>query len=147
MIQLTIIRIIFLLIVFGYAALKDYRHGEVSNNVWLYGLIGGPLAYIDLFLSMPNLWWLAVSSTVLTCAISLALFYFTNNFGGADTKALTVLAASFPLGGAFLFFPLGCFIIAGFIVGTKSVITKNREVRFLPYLCAGLIVNLLLLVV
>lgn len=145
MTQLTIIRIVFLLIIFGYAAYQDHRHGLVSNKVWLYGFIGGPLAYVDLFLSMPNLWWFAVASTVSTCTISLAMFYFTNGFQGADTKALIVLALSFPLGGVFLFFPLGCFIIAGFTVGAKSLFTKKREVRFLPYLYAGLIINLLFL--
>lgn len=143
MIQLTIIRIIFLLIIFGYAAIQDHKHGLVTNKIWLYILIGGPLAYLDLFLSMPNLWWLAISSTALTCIISLALFYFTNNFGGADTKALLVLAFCFPIGGVFLFFPLGCFIVAGLIVGAKSLFAKKKEVRFMPYLFTGLIINLL----
>jgi hypothetical protein len=147
MLWLTFARLIPLLTVFGYAAQQDFRHGEVSNKVWLYAPLGLALTLLDLALYSPFLWSYTLVSIVFTVAFGLILFYFTRGFQGADAKALITLSVSFPLGGFLWFYPLAAFVFAGFVLAVKMLVSKQRvtlvsEVRFLPYLLAGMLLAL-----
>jgi hypothetical protein len=147
MLWLTFARLIPLLTVFGYAAIQDFRHGEVSNKVWLYAPFGFALTLLDLALYSPFLWSYTLVSIVFTVAFGLILFYFTKGFQGADAKALITLSVSFPLGGFLWFYPLAAFVFAGFVLAVKLLVSKQKvtltsEVRFLPYLLAGMLLAL-----
>ncbi len=144
MLWLTLIRLIPLLAVFGYAAHQDFRHGEVSNKVWLYAPFGLALTIIDMCLYSSFLWTYTLVSIVFTVAFGLILFYFTRGFQGADAKALITLSVSFPLGGFMWFYPLAAFVFAGFLVGLKFLFSKHRvvSVRYLPYLYVGMLLAL-----
>jgi len=144
MLLLTLARLIPLLAVFGYAAHQDFRHGEVSNKVWLYAPAGLALTMLDTVLYTPFLWPYTATSIIFTVAFGLILFYFTRGFQGADAKALITLSVSFPLGGFLWFYPLAAFVFAGFLVGLKFLLTRHRKVhvRYLPYLYVGMLLAL-----
>jgi hypothetical protein len=138
-------RLVPLLLVFAVAACQDYRKGEVSNKLWLYAPVGLVLTVLELVLFSPFLFWYAVVSMVFTSVFSVVLFYSVKRgFGGADAKALITLSASFPLGGFLWFYPLACLVFAGLLVGLKFLLSRNRgfEVRYLPYLLAGMLLAL-----
>lgn len=144
---LTLARLIPLLAIFGYAAYQDFRHGEVSNKVWLYMPVGLALTVVDLVLFTPFLWAYTLVSIIFTVAFGLILFYFTRGFQGADAKALITLSVSFPLGGFLWFYPLAAFVFAGLVLALKTLAFRQRvslvsEARFLPYLYAGMLLAL-----
>lgn len=139
---LTLARLIPLLAVFAVAAYQDFRHGEVSNKVWLYAPFGLALTLADLFLYTPFLWPYTLTSILFTVAFGLILFYFTRGFQGADAKALITLSVSFPLGGFLWFYPLTAFMFAGLLVGLAWLFHKRKTVRFLPYLFFGMLIGL-----
>jgi hypothetical protein len=147
MLWLTVTRLISLLAIFGYAAYQDFRHGEVSNKVWLYMPAGLALTMLDTVLYTPFLWAYTLVSIIFTVAFGLILFYFTRGFQGADTKALITLSACFPLGGFLWFYPLAAFVFAGLVLALKTLACRQRislvsEARFLPYLYVGMLLAL-----
>lgn len=138
----TIARLIPLLIVFAVAAMQDYRKGEVSNKLWLYAPVGLALTVVELALFSPYLFWYAVACMVFVAVFSLAMF-FMGWVGGADSKALITLSVSFPVGGVFLFYPLASLMFAGLLVLACFVFHRKREVRYLPYFYAGMLLALI----
>jgi hypothetical protein len=144
MLWLTFARLIPLLTIFAVAAYQDFRHGEVPDKIWLYAPFGLTLTIIDAALYTPFLWTYTFVSIIFTVSFGLILFYFTQGFQGADTKALITLSVSFPLGGFLWFYPLAAFVFAGFLVGLKFLYSRNRtlNVRYLPYLFVGMLLAL-----
>ncbi len=86
------------------ASKMDLDKREVPNKVWKYMFLAiFPLTLIELIVYNELL--IAVVQTVLVVGLSL-LFYYLGLYGGADAKALIVLAVLFPHYPEFLFFPL-----------------------------------------
>jgi len=93
---LELTRIFAVLTLFIYTSWKDYKTREVSNRVWL---ISAPplfaVTLLQLVLYSPSLWSWYLFSIGFTSIISTLLFYM-GVFGGADAKALMVLALAMP---------------------------------------------------
>lgn len=150
---LDVARLVPLLLVLAYAGYKDYKTGEVSNKVWLYTPIGAAFLWIETLLFSVNMWPIVLASSIICVLISLGMFEFTqrtkisfikDGWGGADTKALMMVALSYPLAPAYLawmpFYPVLVFGVAGAIAVFVMVAKRSSEVRFLPYFFFGLIV-------
>lgn len=152
--QFELARLVPLLLVFGYAALMDHRHGEVTNKIWLYAPVGFGLMIIQCLIYSVSLLPLALLTSCLTVAFSIGLFYFSRGMcGGADCKALIVLALSFPIGPSFSMFlfayPIMVFSLAALCVGFKFVLNRGKgglkaSVRFLPYFFSGMLITVLI---
>ena len=151
--QFELIRILPLLILFGYAAYSDHKTGEVSNKVWLYTPIGFALTLLEVYLYTPSLAVFAFSVMGVIAALSLGLFFFSKGLiGGADSKALLCLSLCLPLSPSFCvyigIYPLVAFALAAFTVTAKSILINKSfnlvkvKVRFLPYLFVGMLLAL-----
>jgi Flp pilus assembly protein protease CpaA len=141
---IDIIRIIPLAIIFAYAAIQDYKTGEVTNKIWLYTLIGAPITLAEYILLAPNMLPLVIISAVTCIAIALALFRIRNGWGGADAKALITIALCYPLGPAYLawlpLYPMLIFGVSSAIAVIAMILRKKQQIRFLPYVFIGLTV-------
>lgn len=141
---IDIIRIIPLAIIFAYAAIQDYKTGEVTNKIWLYTLIGAPITLTEYILLAPNMLPLVIISAVTCIAIALVLFRIRNGWGGADAKALITIALCYPLGPAYLawlpLYPMLIFGVSSAIAVTAMLLRKKQQIRFLPYVFIGLTV-------
>ncbi len=129
---LWLIQIAFSASFLGYAAYKDHKASEVSNNVWL---IYFPVASLLTALLPFTLIYLALifSMTVF----SVFLFYFGDNgFGGADAKALICLTVAFPT----LSWTMMLIASLSFLV-TMLILKANLRSQkpFLPFLFIGFV--------
>ena len=138
------IRILPLAAIFFYAAIQDYKTGEVTNKIWLYTLIGAPIALAEYTLLAPNMLPLVAASAAACTIIALALFRMRNGWGGADAKALITLALCYPLGPAYLawlpLYPMLIFGVSSAIAVIAMILRKKQQIRFLPYVFIGLTV-------
>ena len=157
--QFQLIRLIPLLIVFAYAAYADYKTGEVANRIWLYAPVAAGLTLLEVYMYAASLAPLVLSIMVVVSAFSLGLFFVcdfiqTNIrksdkviFGGADSKALILLAVAMPLSPGFCLyvglFPLVAFVLGGLLGGFKLLRGGfGVRVRFLPYFFVGVLLAL-----
>jgi preflagellin peptidase FlaK len=134
-----LIRFAPIIIVLIIAAYQDLKTGEVSNKLWLYAPIGLALTIIQ-FLTAPNITifvWMT-----LGIALSLILFY-AGGFGGADTKALIVIALSTPATPNNIPIVLTVLSIAAIAALPQTIIKKQVTLRYLPYLLIGQVGSLL----
>lgn len=79
------------------ASLQDVRTREVSDKIWIFAVpAGGALMLVEVF-STPNYpYVLAVVSLLASVALAFGIYY-AGLYGGADAKALTVIAITLPL--------------------------------------------------
>lgn len=148
-----IIKIIPLLAVFGYAAYRDYRFGEVSNKVWLYTPIGLVLTLLELYLFTPTLAVFVLVPMVGVALFGFLLFFFSKGyFLGADSKAVVCLALCCPItplfSGYVSVYPIVAFTLAAILSGLLFIARRGRggfkaKVRFLPYLFVGMLLALI----
>lgn len=134
-----LIRFTPIIVVLIIAAYQDLKTGEVSNKLWLYAPIGLALTIIQ-FLTAPNITifvWMT-----LGIALSLILFY-AGGFGGADTKALIVIALSTPATPNNIPIVLTVLSIAAIAALPQTIIKKQVTLRYLPYLLIGQVGSLL----
>jgi Flp pilus assembly protein protease CpaA len=134
-----LIRFTPIIVVLIIAAYQDLKTGEVSNKTWLYAPIGLALTIIQ-FLTAPNITifvWMT-----LGIALSLILFY-AGGFGGADTKALIVIALSTPATPNNIPIVLTVLSIAAIAALPQTIIKKQVTLRYLPYLLIGQVGSLL----
>lgn len=141
------VRFLIVICVLGYAAYQDYLHGKVLNRVWRFGLLSFPLAIIVYTVFVPELLNLYIASAAITVGLALGIFYVTggNGWGGADSKALIMLGLALPLSPLLwsrmvLVVPLFGLGVASFTSLAVYVVTRKKEVRFLPYLLLGVLV-------
>ena len=134
--------IIFILI---YGAICDHKTAEAPNKLWLY--MPAALFFTCLtLLFYPQYTILTIISAALTIGLSLALFY-TRMWGGADAKALIMLAVATPLPPVWItpmLYPLVLLVLTGItaIIYTASKHPKNlfkTKIRYLPFLAAAYI--------
>jgi len=92
MLDISIIKIIFVTPFFIYACFTDYRERRVPNNLWV-PLLTGALIFTILEFSIEYMYSLTVSAGII---IPLALILYRFGFGGADAKALIVISLLFP---------------------------------------------------
>lgn len=155
-----LIRFIPLLLVIGYAAKSDFKCGSVRNRIWLYFPMGLALSviYTVCFFSW-GLLLMELFSFGFAATMGLLLMVL-HGWGGADMKAFIVIGAStplFPIWGMLypLPFPFGMLPFLVLFVSCAAsvayaIIKKNgepfkeRKVRFLPFMLAGLIVAFIL---
>lgn len=145
---IDILRLVPLLTVFLYAGYQDYKTGEVSNKTWTYTAIGATITLAEYILLAPNILINAVASALVCIIIAYALFKIPYGWGGADAKALITLALCYPLAPAHLawlpLYPMLTFAIASIIATIAMVIKRKKQIRFLPYVCIGLVITTLL---
>jgi preflagellin peptidase FlaK len=148
---LELIRFIPLAVVMGYAALKDWRFGEVPNKVWLYAIFGGIVTVLETVLFFS--WGLLLLNSIYIgfAVLQAFLLLFIGGWGGADTKALITMGVSAPIVPAWgILYPfplpllalvLGCAVALPYGVFKKSdVSVLKRKVKFLPFLFIGLLI-------
>ncbi len=103
-----IIHVIKVLVAFAFlleASRRDLKSRIVENELWLYMLLTLlPLCFLEYFLSPFNLLF-AAAQAVFVIAFSYAV-YWLGLYGGADAKALMVLAITFPVYPSFYVFPV-----------------------------------------
>jgi hypothetical protein len=138
----------------GYAAVQDYRHGKVENNVWKYAAIALPLTFAEYAFYAPSLLWIAAVSTVLSIVLAFGLFYAAaavkQPWGGADTKALILIGCAMPLtpilwqGSYLTFTPLLALFLGCIFALWAAMLRRKKHLRFLPYLFVGLILACLI---
>ncbi|MGQ9759407.1 MAG: prepilin peptidase [Candidatus Methanomethylicaceae archaeon] len=96
------------------ASLQDLRSREVSDKIWVFAIpVGAVLTLAEAFVTpyYPHL----LSAVSLLSSVALAFgIYYIGLYGGADAKALTAIAVTFPLPpfgyvGASPIFPLTVF--------------------------------------
>lgn len=145
LIELDLLRLIPLLIVFGYAAWQDHKIGEVSNWVWMYVVIGFALTVYELTI-IPEALLRASISAGVAVGFGLLMFYLFGDkgkWGGADTKAIITLALSYPLTPAWLgqvtFFPFIAMWFAAMILLVSFFRRRKTHYRYLPYLFCGIV--------
>jgi preflagellin peptidase FlaK len=86
-----------------YASWSDYKTREVSNRVWaIYAPAALALSLAELLLYDPARLPFFGLSFGVTAAIAILLFY-TDGFGGADSKALMCIALALPFATGSLF--------------------------------------------
>jgi hypothetical protein len=136
------LRLIPVFLIFGYAAYKDYRHGEVTNRVWLYAPLGASFVLAEYLLFAPDILPLTLISMVAPSLIALGLFALNKGFGGADSKALITLSLCYPMAPAYLAFIPGyaliIFCFASLISIIMMAIKRQRTIRYLPYVLFSL---------
>jgi Flp pilus assembly protein protease CpaA len=146
---LELTRFISLLLVMGYAAYRDYRTGEVSNKLWRYALLGGFITALETTMFFSVALFLVNLSVILVC-VGWGFLMFKLGGGGADSKALMVIAVSAPL------FPLWSFLwplplpvvamLVASVLALPALVFKRsnesfmkRKIRFLPFMFVGLL--------
>jgi len=134
--------IIFILI---YGAICDYKTAEAPNKLWLYMPVALFFTCLTL-LFYPQYTVLTIISAALTIGLSLALFYL-NMWGGADSKALILIAVATPLPPIWIapmLYPMVILVLTGLtaILYTASKHPKNlfaAKIRYLPFMAAAYI--------
>jgi Flp pilus assembly protein protease CpaA len=130
------------------AAYKDIKTREVSNKLWLYTPIGLTLTVSEYVLFAPALLPLALVSMVITVGVALGLFYVNKGWGGADTKALIMLAVSVPLAPMYIgflpAFPLLILWIACIVSLVTMLFKRKRSLPFIPCLLIGFLISAIL---
>lgn len=158
------LRLIPLLLVFVVAAWYDYKFGVVPNWVWLYAPVGACLSLAELYFFYPELWLVVLPVMVGVSLFSFFLFGICDYvcvklrcasflFGGADSKALIVLALCMPLSPCWSHLFFGIYPLLAFVVGTATLFVvqtvKARKIdlqvkgRLLPYVLFGMFIVLL----
>ncbi len=105
-----LLRVVVSLSFLGYASLVDVREREVSDKVWLLSLpLCLALSLLDIYMGVFESLALIVS---VASALALGLvLYYAGFYGGADAKALLLIAAAVPafpfLSESFLSFVVG----------------------------------------
>lgn len=161
-----LIRIVPLLIIFAIAAYQDLTRtvrvkdgqetfvcGTVTNKLWLYTPFGLIVTVIQLSIVTPLI-PLSIASIILSWTVA-TLFFMFNGWGGADAKAFMMLSVSMPvmpiwsslfpvpLPFTVLFVSCACAVVYG-LLKKSTVPFKERKVRFLPFMFAGLIISFFL---
>jgi archaeal preflagellin peptidase FlaK len=109
----------------------DLKKREVPDKVWIiFGLIGAALEVYEVGTGITSIFWLGIA-IVLSAVIGMGIF-FVGLYGGADGKALIVLAVLVPY-----FSPLvGIYPIAPLIVLTNGILLSMSLPIFLLILNA-----------
>ncbi len=152
---LETIRFLTVIIILAYASYCDIKTGQVPNKTWIYTPIGLAMTTLSL-LVYPILTALTLVSITMATALSLLLFYF-GAWGGADAKALILIAVCTPLYPLwhtltytpFLLLPLTTLLIASPIAIIAATIRKPKDllhakIRFLPFTLTGYIITILI---
>ena len=150
---LELARFIPICIVMGYAALADYKTGEVPNKIWLSAIPGGLLTLLETFIFFSVGLLLLTLITIGIC-VGVGFLLYALGGGGADSKALMFMAISAPFLPLWGLYPLPLPLIA-MLIGSVSALpfilfSKSKEplwkrkIRFLPFLFIGLIVCVIL---
>ena len=133
------IPVVFVLV---FAAVQDFKTGEVPNRFWLYIPVGLGLTVIELVF-FPSLTVLSIESMGIAVVCAFVFFMF-RGWGGADVKATVTIAVSTPLTPlvshlvtllpvfALLFAALG-----GILIITVLNLRKDAEIKFIPLLLVG----------
>ena len=128
------------------AAVKDARHGEVSNWLWIYTPIGCALVFAEYFVFTPQL--LVPAAAVATVGMVVAFGLFQAGWGGADSKALICLSWSYPLlpsfAGGVWGTPFFALAFGGVIACLFMAVRGKRQLRYLPAFFAGLLLTVAL---
>jgi preflagellin peptidase FlaK len=128
-----------------YAAICDYKTGYAPNKLWKY--IPIPLFFTCLtLLFYPQNTILTLVSAGLTIVLSLALFYL-KMWGGADSKALILIAVATPLPPIWItpmLYPMIILVLTGItaVLYSASKHPKNlfkQKIRYLPFMAAAYI--------
>lgn len=147
---LELIRFIPIIIILIYAALSDHKTSHVQNQAWKYAPAGLILTILTIIF-YPNLLTTTLISIALTTLLSLLLFYL-RMWGGADAKALILIALSTPLTPLWhtpiTYLPLVTLAIAGLIAIAYTIIKHPKnflkaKVRYIPFLLTGYIITIL----
>lgn len=133
------------LLILIYGAICDHKTAQAPNKLWIYTPAGLFFTALTLAFYPQNI-ALTIISASLTVVLSLALFYL-NMWGGADAKALILLAASTPLPPIWvapMLYPATILILASLtaIIYTASKRPKNfmkTKIRYLPFIAAAYI--------
>lgn len=133
------------LLILIYGAICDHKTAQAPNKLWIYTPAG--LFFTALTLAFyPQNTPLVLISAILTITLSLVLFY-SRMWGGADAKALIMLAVATPLPPVWIapmLYPLVLLVLTGItaIIYTASKHPKNlfkTKIRYLPFLAAAYI--------
>lgn len=143
-----------LLIIFGYAAYKDHKTGEVPNKIWLYAIIGGTITTIETYILFSAI--LAfLTVMIISASVVIGFLAFLLGGGGADSKAFMTLGLSapfvplwsliWPIPLPFLAMLIACILALPILLLKKSDEPfRKRKIRFLPFMFVGLIVCVIL---
>jgi len=107
----------------SYAALQDYKTREVTNWVWVGGLVLLPLTLLRInFAGLTVIYGLQLLTTFVVVLLGFRL----GILGGADGKAILLLAITYPwisIDAIWLFLaPLGVLLGGLLIVGVHSLV-------------------------
>ncbi|MCX8182051.1 MAG: prepilin peptidase [Candidatus Methanomethyliaceae archaeon] len=122
------------------ASIQDVRSREVSDKIWGISIpLGLVLTIIEAFMTPGYPYMLALLSGIFSCALAFGIYY-AGLYGGADAKALAMIAAAFPLPhygfiGASPFFPLT--VLGNGIILSLLLIPACLLWNFLFYLRGG----------
>jgi len=90
------VRLLFVSVFFIYLSWLDYRAREVDNKYWVLATpIFFGLTMLQICLFSPELLLMYLACIIISSALALGMFYMAG-FGGADAKALIVLAIAMP---------------------------------------------------
>ena len=137
---LIYIKIVFVLACFGYASYTDIKTRRVPNRLWLAML---PPGLVFIYLEQLNYIW--VFGVFLLCSIFGYTYFQLGWWGGADMKAIAILALYFPY--VLHPFPLVIWIllissIISALVDWKAIIHLNLKSKsaYMPSLTASICV-------
>lgn len=128
---LEAVKIVFVFSFLIYACFLDVKSRRVPNRVWKAMLIVAfPIAAYEIYLALENpvLLTFAILGTTFMLFFSY-LLYAINAYGGADAKALMVLALIFP------FYPkIGDFPLLNQGLGIFAFSVLSNSVAFAPFI-------------
>lgn len=82
---------------FAFASYQDLKTREIDDRIWLVAApIGLALTVAEALVTPGYPFFMALFSVLLTVALALGIFY-TGLYGGADAKALIMLALAMPV--------------------------------------------------
>ena len=135
------IKIVFVLACFGYASYTDIKTRRVPNRLWLAML---PPGLVFVYLEQLNYIW--VLGVFLLCCIFGYTYFQLGWWGGADMKAIAILALYFPY--MLHPFPLVIWIllissIISALVDWKAIIRLNLKSKspYMPSLTASILIT------
>lgn len=147
---LELMRFVPLIAVMAYAAILDYKTGEVPNKIWRYTIIGGAITALEtiIYFSLPLL---LLNLIVIAISVALGFLMFKLGGGGADSKAFMMIAISAPLFPYWSFLwpiplPFVVLFVACIFALPPLILRKEskdtfwqRKIKFIPYMFIGLI--------
>jgi Flp pilus assembly protein protease CpaA len=140
---LDIIRLAPVTAILAIAAYRDYKHGEVTNKLWLYTPAGLAFSIVTYLWIWPQLLGYAAASAIISITASIAMFCI-GGWGGADSKALIMVGLCTPLSPTGNLLPLTLLWASSIIALVYALAARKKHIRFLPAFFAGFIVACIL---